>query len=39
VPAVLIGGVGTLVVVALWMGLFPTLRRRQRMQSQPLEAV
>jgi MFS family permease len=36
VPAVLIGGVGTLVVVALWMGLFPTLRRRQRLQSKPL---
>lgn len=35
VPAVLIGGVGTLVVVGLWMVLFPTLRRRQRLQTQP----
>jgi MFS family permease len=26
VPAVVIGGVGTLVVVAVWMGLFPPLR-------------
>lgn len=29
VPAVAIGGIGTLVVVALWMKLFPTLRRRE----------
>ncbi|MGV1004960.1 MAG: MFS transporter [Candidatus Nanopelagicales bacterium] len=29
VGAALIGGVGTLVVVALWMAMFPTLRRRQ----------
>jgi len=28
VPAVLIGGIGTLVVVVLWMRLFPQLRRR-----------
>jgi len=27
VPAVLIGGVGTIVVAALWMTLFPELRR------------
>ena len=27
VPAVLIGGVGTMVVAALWMTLFPELRR------------
>jgi hypothetical protein len=27
VPAVIIGGVGTLVVAALWAGLFPRLRR------------
>ena len=33
VPAVLVGGVGTVVVVGLWMALFPTLRRRQRLQS------
>ena len=27
VPAVLIGGIGTIVVVALWMYRFPELRR------------
>ena len=32
VPAVVIGGVGTLAVVALWMALFPTLRVRQRLR-------
>lgn len=31
VPAVLIGGVGTLVVCALWMHWFPALRQRQRL--------
>ena len=31
VPATLIGGIGTLVVVGLWVVLFPTLRRRQRL--------
>lgn len=35
VPAVAIGGVGTLVVVGLWMALFPTLRRRETLQSAP----
>jgi MFS family permease len=30
VPAVVIGGIGTLTVVALWMGLFPPLRRVDR---------
>jgi MFS family permease len=33
VPSVLIGGFGTLVVVALWMGWFPQLRRRDRLHS------
>ena len=33
VPAVLIGGVGTLAVVLIWMRLFPELRARQRLQS------
>ncbi len=33
VPAVLIGGFGTLVVVALWMRWFPTLRRRERLRT------
>ena len=31
VPATLIGGIGTLVVVAAWMSIFPGLRRRQRL--------
>jgi MFS family permease len=35
VPATLIGGIGTLVVVGLWMWWFPTLRRRQRLQGEP----
>jgi MFS family permease len=35
VNAAVIGGVGTLLVVGLWMMLFPTLRRRQRLQSEP----
>ncbi|HEX7813898.1 MFS transporter [Dyella sp.] len=35
INATLIGGVGTLLVVGLWMFLFPTLRRRQRLQSEP----
>jgi MFS family permease len=39
VNATLIGGIGTLVVVGLWMWWFPSLRRRQRLQSEPLEVV
>ncbi len=35
VPAAAVGGVGTLVVVALWMKMFPGLRRRQRLQNDP----
>jgi MFS family permease len=31
VPSVVLGGVGTLLVVALWMGLFPALRRVDRL--------
>jgi MFS family permease len=37
VPATLIGGVGTLMVVGLWMMMFPTLRRRQRLHAEPVE--
>ncbi len=33
VPAVLLGGVGTLLVVLLWMRLFPTLLHRDRLRS------
>lgn len=31
VPAVVIGGVGTIVIVALWTKLFPSLARRERL--------
>jgi MFS family permease len=33
VPAVLVGGFGTLAVVLIWMRLFPELRARQRLQN------
>jgi MFS family permease len=32
VPSALIGGIGTLVVVALWTAIFPALRQRDRLQ-------
>jgi MFS family permease len=35
VGATVLGGVGTLVVVGLWMAMFPTLRRRQRLHVEP----
>jgi MFS family permease len=31
VPAVVLGGVGTLVIAAIWMGAFPALRRADRL--------
>ena len=37
VNATVIGGIGTLVVVGLWMAMFPTLRRRQSLRvEQPM---
>jgi MFS family permease len=33
VPATVVGGIGTLVVVALWMWWFPALRQRERLES------
>lgn len=35
VGSAVIGGIGTLVVVGLWMAMFPTLRRRQRLHTEP----
>jgi MFS family permease len=35
VPAVVIGGVGTMVVVAIWAGIFPTLRKVDRLLVSP----
>jgi MFS family permease len=34
VPAVVVGGIGTVAVAALWMKLFPELRRRQVLNSK-----
>ena len=38
VPAVVAGGVGTLLVVAAWIGLFPALRRVDELKSESLRA-
>jgi MFS family permease len=35
VGSAVVGGIGTLVVVGLWMAMFPTLRRRQRLHAEP----
>jgi hypothetical protein len=35
VPAVVLGGVGTLAVTLLWMRLFPTLRQLDRLEARP----
>jgi len=37
IQATLLGGLGTLAVVGLWMWMFPTLRRRQRLHAEPNE--
>ena len=39
VPAVVLGGIGTIVVVMLWSWWFPSLRQMDKLISQPLEAV
>jgi MFS family permease len=39
VPAVIIGGVGTLLVVAIWMGVFPPLRKIDRLADASKEPV
>ncbi|HUB92224.1 MAG TPA: MFS transporter [Dyella sp.] len=38
VGSAVVGGIGTLVVVGLWMALFPTLRRRQRLHREASSA-
>jgi hypothetical protein len=37
VTATAVGGAGTLLVVALWSVMFPTLRRRQRLLTETYE--
>jgi MFS family permease len=39
VPAVILGGVGTLLVVAIWMGVFPPLRKIDRLADASAEPV
>ena len=33
VPAIVVGGIGTLLIIALWMRLFPALRQRQTLDA------
>ncbi|MNN28487.1 enterobactin exporter EntS [compost metagenome] len=37
VPAVVLGGVGTLVVTGVWIKLFPTLAKRDQLHSKAAE--
>ena len=37
VPAVVMGGVGTLVVTGVWIKVFPTLAKRDRLHSKPID--
>jgi len=39
VPAVVLGGLGTLAVVGLWAWLFPALRRADELVTQPAPAL
>ncbi len=40
VPAVVLGGIGTLVIVSLWAWLFPQLRKTEKLTShEPVEAI
>jgi hypothetical protein len=39
VPAVVLGGLGTLTVVGLWMKLFPALRRVDRFTEVGVKAI
>jgi len=34
VPAAAIGGIGTLIVVGVWMTIFPHLRKRQKLENE-----
>jgi MFS family permease len=36
VGSAVVGGIGTLAVVGLWMAMFPTLRRRQKLHMEPV---
>ncbi|MCE7763963.1 MFS transporter [Pseudomonas putida] len=37
VPAVVMGGVGTLVVTGVWIKMFPTLAKRDQLHSKPID--
>ncbi len=39
VPAVLVGGFGTMLVAALWAVIFPSLRRLRSLDEPPPEAI
>ena len=39
VPAVILGGIGTVIIVALWAWLFPPLRQVDELSAQSIPAV